>query len=331
MFTAPRGPHSRLVYYLLSAELSLLDIGRDHAVPELDYATSSLLCRALEEATTGEQQELPPRAPVTWCDRLPASRVELEAMRGIGANLVCLASALARAKAQAGQPLTAREIVRAFFGLPARVLRRVRRLSGTAAKTAQAPAGPFPDVPSDFWARQEIEALARAGICSGRLDGFYRPTWRVSRGDMAIYVARAHAGGDAHVPEHTGDPSFPDMPAADPAHRYVEYAVAQGILSGCSDGLYHPEHWLDRGRVAVFIARALAGGDEQIPEGPEQPTFADVTPHEADPHSACYRHIEYLASRGAVQPDPDGKHHPDALCTRAELAVLIARAFGLCS
>ncbi len=331
VFTAPRGPHSRLVYYLLSAELSLLDIGRDRDVPEVDCASCGALCRALEEAATGEQQQLRPRAPMQWCDRLPASRVELEAMRGLGAKLLCLVSALARAEAHAAQPLTARQILRAFFGLPARALRRVRRLSGTAVEAAQTRAGPFPDVPSDFWARQEIEALARAGICSGRLDGFYRPTWRVSRGDMAIYIARAHAGGDAHVPEHTGAPSFPDMPAADPTHRYVEYGVAQGVLSAYPDGLYHSEHWLDRGQVAVFIARALAGGDEHIPEGPEQPTFADVTRHEDDPHSACYRHIEYLASRGAVQPDPDGRYHPEALCTRAELAVFMARAFDLCS
>jgi uncharacterized protein YbaR (Trm112 family) len=211
------------------------------------------------------------------------------------------------------------------------VLRRVSRLAGSDCKGPQAPKGPFPDIPADFWARREIEALAQAGICGGYPDGFYRPAWGVSRGDMAVYVARSRAGGDARVPDHQGEPTFPDMPPADPAYRHVEYAVSQGIVSGYPDGLYHPEHWLDRGQAAVFIARVVAGGEDEVPAGPAQPTFPDVTSQADDSYAACYKHIEYLASLRAVEPRADGRFHPEALCTRDHMAAMLAHASGLCS
>ncbi len=216
-------------------------------------------------------------------------------------------------RAQTVRPLTVGRILRAAGRLPARMLGR----AGVAASA-------FPDVPTDSWAWREIQALARAGICRGYPDGFYRPAWGVSRGDMAVYTARAQAGGDARVPAHEGDPTFPDMPPADPAYRYVEYAVSQGIVSGYPDGLFHPEHWLDRGEAAVLIARAIADADDNIPEGPQHPTFSDVASQ-----AACYKHVEYLASLRAVEPRADGRFHPEALCTRDQMAAMLAKAFGL--
>lgn len=329
LFTAPKGAHSRLVYDLLSAELALLGIRGAQPVPQVDYADSALLRRALERAAAGEESATQPRAPMMWWDRLPASKIEIDAMRHLGVNLVSLVDALARAQAQTAYPITLGRVLRAAAKAPGRVLRRVSRLFGSDSRGTPASGGPFPDIPADFWARREIEALAHAGICGGYPDGFYRPAWGVSRGDMAVYVARSHAGGDARVPAHEGEPTFPDMPPADPAYRYVEYAVSQGIVSGYPDGLYHPEHWLDRGQGAVFIARAVAGGDEEVPAGPAQPTFPDVTSQEDDSYAACYKHIEYLASLRAVEPRADGRFHPEALCTRDQMAAMLAKAFGL--
>ena len=49
----------------------------------------------------------------------------------------------------------------------------------------------FPDVAPTFWAFQEIEALAAAGITQGFPDGTFRPTTAVTRAQMATFLARA--------------------------------------------------------------------------------------------------------------------------------------------
>jgi len=49
----------------------------------------------------------------------------------------------------------------------------------------------FPDVPTNFWAFQDIEALAASGITQGQPDGNFHPTDPVTRAQMATFLARA--------------------------------------------------------------------------------------------------------------------------------------------
>jgi len=209
------------------------------------------------------------------------------------------------------------------------VLSRAEQSTANASRSTQSAGAPFGDIPPGFWAQSEVNALAGAGVCTGFSEGLYRPEWGVSRGDIAVYLARALAGSDAAVPAPSGTPSFPDVPASDAAYKHVEYAAAKGIMHRQLDGLYHAELLLDRARMAVFVARALAGGDDSVPEGPDTPTFPDVTSHPDDHHSSCYKHVEYLASRGVVRGYADGRYRPELLCTRAQVAVFLARAFQL--
>jgi len=53
-------------------------------------------------------------------------------------------------------------------------------------------------------------------------------------------------------------------------------------------------------------------------------TFPDVT----DTYWA-YKHIEYCVENGVVQGYEDGLYHPEIVVTRDQMAVYIARAFGL--
>jgi hypothetical protein len=187
--------------------------------------------------------------------------------------------------------------------------------------------GAFADIAPDFWAFAEIEACARAGLLPVFPDGSYRPGYPVTRALLAMVLARALAGGDDHVPETPGPGSFRDVPADHWAFRYIEYAHASGIAEGYPDGEYRPYLNLDRGQMAVFIARALAkqtGETEALARDGDTAPFPDVPPD----HPAC-RHIAYLKTRGVTQGYPDGLYHPEMLCTRDQMAVYMARAFGL--
>ena len=118
-------------------------------------------------------------------------------------------------------------------------------------------AGTFTDVLQSHWAALYVEALVRAGIASGYSDGTYRPAVQVTRDAMAVFVARGMAGGDSNVPPGPSTATFPDVPTDHWAFRYVEYAVAQGVVSGYDTGTYRPTNPVDRGAMAVFMYRGF--------------------------------------------------------------------------
>ena len=185
----------------------------------------------------------------------------------------------------------------------------------------------FPDVGRDHWAFDEIEACVKAGIVTGYLDGSYQPDHVVTRDQMAVYMSRALAGGDAGVPINPAQVSFPDVPANHWAHRYIEYAHDQGIVQGYPDGSYQPALTVDRGQMAAYLARAIATptGEAGVPDpGCTSPVFPDV---------ACdfwaRKYIQYLKAQGVTSGYLDGLYHPEYPVTRDQMAVYVARAFGL--
>jgi hypothetical protein len=186
----------------------------------------------------------------------------------------------------------------------------------------------FWDVPFDHWAYLEIEVCFSAGIVSGYGDDLYHPELAVTRDQMAVYISRAVAGGEENVPEFTGEPSFADVDAQHWALDYVEYAVGENVVAGYEDGLYHPDDSVTRDQMAVYIARALVA-----PEG--EAGLADYVP--ADPRGFldvpsdfwAYTHIEYCVENGVVAGYPDGLYRPETVVTRDQMAVYVARAFGL--
>jgi len=186
----------------------------------------------------------------------------------------------------------------------------------------------FRDVTWDNWAAAPIQACATAAIVGGYPDGRYEPTGPVTRDQMAVFVARALSGGDELVPAPPPTPSFDDVAPDHWAYKYVEYAAAQNIVAGYEGNLYQPDWSVTRGQMAVFIARALIAplGDSGIPTASTEPTFPDVT--SSNDWSWCYDHVEYIAAHDIASGYGDG-YHPEYTVSRDQMAVFVARAFGL--
>lgn len=189
----------------------------------------------------------------------------------------------------------------------------------------------FPDVGRDHWAFDAVEACYEAGIVGGYDDGTYRPGVAVSRDQMAVFISRGLAGSDDAIPTGPPSPTFPDVPTDHWAYKWIEYAKSRNIVAGYPDHTYRPNLPVDRGQMAVFIARAMADptGDEGLAgyTPPPNPTFPDVTPD--NNWSWCHMYVEYIAGQGVTQGYPDGSYHPEVTCTRDQMAVYVARAFGL--
>ena len=185
----------------------------------------------------------------------------------------------------------------------------------------------FSDVTSSYWAWAQVEACVGAGIVNGYPDGTYHPTDPVTRDQMAVYISRALAGGDANVPTGPATARFSDVATSHWAFKYIEYAVSQRIVTGYSDGTYHPEYPVDRGQMAVFMARAIAPLSERpdlASYTPTQVSFPDV------PATFwSYKFVEYIKQNQVTSGYPDGYYHPEYPVTRDQLAVYVARALGL--
>ena len=114
----------------------------------------------------------------------------------------------------------------------------------------------FGDVPTTFWAWEDIEAVAKANIAQGFPGGTFQPSMTVDRAQMAVFIARAVAKGDGNVPSGPAVPSFSDVPKPHFAYKYVEFCKNKNVVQGFPDGRYHPDDAVNRGQMAVFIARA---------------------------------------------------------------------------
>ena len=185
-----------------------------------------------------------------------------------------------------------------------------------------------PDVANDSWALEAVAACMGSDVVLGYPDGLYRPQVKVTRGQMAVFVARAAAGGDSAVPKYTNGATFTDVNPSNWAYDYVQYTSDAGIVQGYSDGSYQPERTVTRGQMAAFIARAIVNptGEEGL-EGyaaPAAPSFSDVAPD-----YWSFRHVEYCVEESVVLGYPDGSYRPTQEVTRDQMAVYIARAFDL--
>jgi hypothetical protein len=182
----------------------------------------------------------------------------------------------------------------------------------------------FVDVPPDHWAYSEVMACVMGGIVSGFLDGTYHADWPVYRHQMAVYIARGDAGGDGNVPDGPPQATFNDVPTDHWAYKYVEYCSDNEIVAGYDEVTYGPTGTVTRDQMAVFIARAHADGDGNVPSGGIVPRFNDVpTQHWA------YKYVEYCADQDVVQGYDEVTYFPDAIVTRGQMAVFICRAFNL--
>jgi serine protease len=185
----------------------------------------------------------------------------------------------------------------------------------------------FLDVRADHWAAAWVEAAKSAGIVCGYDGDVYNPDWPVTREQLAVFIARALAGGDEKVPAGPSQPYFSDVPVDSWAFHYVQFARERGVISGYPNGSYLPRDMVDRSQMAAVIARAMTAPDSADLAGyqpPATPTFSDV------PAGVwAYKYVEYIRSHGVASGYPDRLYHPDDTVKRDQMAVFVAKALKL--
>jgi hypothetical protein len=112
--------------------------------------------------------------------------------------------------------------------------------------------------------RQNINALARAGIVRGRTADSYGPNLVVSRAQMASFISDAidyahNARTDDSEPPITANQYFDDIQHIHTRHRFnINRLAEQHIVTGVDAREYDPHSDVSRGAMASFIMRAAS-------------------------------------------------------------------------
>jgi hypothetical protein len=173
------------------------------------------------------------------------------------------------------------------------------------------------------WAAWQIEECAGRVpmIVQGYGGGIYGPRIEATRNQMAVFMQRAF---QLPLSNYTG--GFADLNPGDWADDQIQSCVDAGIVQGYPGiplPYYLPLVVVDRGQMAVFVARGMAGGESGVPSGPPTATFPDV------PVGAWnYNHVEYAVANDVVQgyPGTPPTYQPAINVTRDQMAVFAYRA-----
>jgi hypothetical protein len=214
----------------------------------------------------------------------------------------------------------------------------------------------FPDIPVSHPYYDAVERLLHNGVTTGCTPTTYCPDESVYRLQMAVFIARAQAAGDARVPSSgsaqgsayncsavNGTSLFADVPPSDPFCRHVHYIFATGVTTGCTFGpspTYCSNDNVSRGQMAMFIARAVTGSDAAVPMtyGPDPVTgrFYSCNPTSLSLHytdvtvnDIFCRHTNYLWARNINTGFPDNTYRPNLDVSRADMAGFLVNGFNL--
>ena len=105
--------------------------------------------------------------------------------------------------------------------------------------------------------RYWIQAFAADGITGGCGNGNFCPEGIISRSQMSVFLLRAGHGA-AYVPPAAQGTVFTDVPKTYWAAAWIEQLAAEGITSGCGNGLFCPEASVNRAQMAVFLVKTFA-------------------------------------------------------------------------
>lgn len=110
---------------------------------------------------------------------------------------------------------------------------------------------------------------------------------------------------------------------ADAAGNWARDAIndmgSRMVITGYQDGTFRPDAGISRAEFASILVRALG---LKLESG--SPSFPDVPASDW-----CYEYVETAAAYGLINGCADGAFHPEAVITREQVLVILARAMAL--
>ena len=114
----------------------------------------------------------------------------------------------------------------------------------------------FSDVPSSVWYAKAVTWASKKGVVSGYSNGTFGPNNKLTREQMVTILYRWAQQMGYDVSGRADLSAFPDNASvAAYATEPMTWAIAEGIISGTTEGLLNPAGTATRAQFAVILYR----------------------------------------------------------------------------
>ena len=165
----------------------------------------------------------------------------------------------------------------------------------------------YVDIDSEAWYVGAVERAVTMGYMTGYDASHFGPGDPVTRAQAVCAIARA-AGAPTEAP-------FSDVVASPYYYEAVEWAKSEGVVSG-SNGQFRPEDHATRAEFACMLHNWQGN---PAPSGP-----ADGYPDWGDVPDFARDAVAWAVDRGVINGGAGGRLSPNAACSRAEAAAMLA-------
>ena len=177
----------------------------------------------------------------------------------------------------------------------------------------------FTDTVYNSWYAQHVDYVYERGLMNGVSDSKFAPNNPVTRG-MVVTVLYRIAG----QPKVSGSSPFSDVPAGKYYTNAVIWAQSEGVVSGFSDGKFHPDENVTREQLATILYRYSIAKGEVIQGYANLSGFPDAgSVHNYAKDGMAWAVAEGLI--GGVSKNGRDYLQPTNSATRAQFATIISR------
>ncbi|WP_298830048.1 S-layer homology domain-containing protein [uncultured Planococcus sp.] len=171
-----------------------------------------------------------------------------------------------------------------------------------------AEAATYSDVPVNHRFYDDIAYLYENDVVG--YNSRYGVDKKLTREEAAVMLSKA-----LKLDGTQANTKFKDVDASSPWSGYINSAVKAGIITGFPDGTYRPKEIMDRGQMAIVMARAFNLTTESTK------TFKDV-----GPNMAAYSYVKRIVHANITLGYPDGTYRPTEKLTKGQMSAFLARA-----
>ena len=171
----------------------------------------------------------------------------------------------------------------------------------------------FTDVPVNHWAQAAIQYVYDNGLMTGVSDSEFAPEATTTRAMIVSMLARLENVTSA------ADAGFADVAADDWYATAVNWAAANGIVSGISDNTFAPNDPITREQLAAMLMNVAQW------KGQDTSARADLSDYTDAPSTWASEAVQWAVAEGLLAGVTDDQLQPQGQATRAQVAAILQR------
>ena len=242
-------------------------------------------------------------------EAIPGKVITLTATPNSGYALQSLKVTTASGKAVS---LTHQSGSKYTFTMPASAV----TVSAVFEAEAVKPQMPFSDVPAGSWYYDAVQYVYEEGLMGGTGNDRFSPDLTTSRGMIVTILYRLEGS-----PAVSGGATFADVSSGQWYSDGVDWASANGIVTGYSNGSFGPNDTITREQMAAILYRYARYKGYDVSARAQLSSYSDAS----QVASYATESMSWAVGSGLITGTSGTTLSPAGSATRAQAAVILAR------